>query len=98
MGFPGRSESAGSAGDLGSISGSGRSPREGDGNPLRYSYLENPYGQRNLVDSPWGHKEPDTTFMFTFKQQQLIISYNSINWLISLLLVVSWIMCIAVVS
>ena len=56
------------------------------------------HGQRSLVDSPWGHKEPDTNFMFTFKQQQLIISYNSINWLISLLLVVSSIMCIAAVS
>ena len=30
------------AGDLGSIPGSGRYPREGNGNPLQYSYLENP--------------------------------------------------------
>ena len=28
--------------DLGSIPGSGRSPGEGDGNPLQYSCLENP--------------------------------------------------------
>ena len=28
--------------DLGSIPGSGRSPREGNGNPLQYSYLGNP--------------------------------------------------------
>ena len=28
--------------DVGSISGSGRSPGEGNGNPLQYSYLENP--------------------------------------------------------
>ena len=27
---------------LGSITGSGRSPGEGNGNPLQYSYLENP--------------------------------------------------------
>ena len=27
---------------LGSIPGSGRSPGEGNGNPLQYSYLENP--------------------------------------------------------
>ena len=33
-------ESAYIAGDPGSIPGSGRSPREGDGNPFRYSYLE----------------------------------------------------------
>ena len=45
MGFPGGSEfkaSAQNAGDPGSIPGSGRSPGEGNGNPLQYSYLENP--------------------------------------------------------
>ena len=35
-------ESACSAGDLGSIPGSGKSPGEGNGNPLQYSCLENP--------------------------------------------------------
>ena len=34
--------SACNAGDLGSIPGSGRSPGEGNGNPLWYSCLENP--------------------------------------------------------
>ena len=34
--------SAWNAGDLGSIPGSGRSPGEGNGNPLQYSCLENP--------------------------------------------------------
>ena len=45
MGFPGGSdgkESACSVGDPGSIPGSGRSPGEGNGNPLQYSCLENP--------------------------------------------------------
>ena len=45
MGFPGSSvgkESACSAGDLGSISGSGRSPGEGNGKLLQYSCLGNP--------------------------------------------------------
>ena len=44
-GFPGGSEvkaSASNARDLGSIPGSGRSPGEGNGNPLQYSCLENP--------------------------------------------------------
>ena len=44
-GFPGGSdgkESACSAGDLGLILGSGRSPGEGHGNPLQCSCLENP--------------------------------------------------------
>ena len=43
--FPGGAEvkaSACNAGDLGSISGLGRSPAEGNGNPLQYSCLENP--------------------------------------------------------
>ena len=43
-GFPGGSdseESACNAGDRGLIRESGRSPREGDGNPLQYSCLEN---------------------------------------------------------
>ena len=30
------------AGDMVSIPGSGRSPEEGNGNPLQYSCLENP--------------------------------------------------------
>ena len=34
--------SAGDARDMGSIPGSGRSFRIGDGNPLQYSCLENP--------------------------------------------------------
>ena len=44
MGFPGGSdgkESACDAGDPGSIPGSGRSPGEGNGSPLQYSYLQN---------------------------------------------------------
>ena len=36
-------------GDLGLIPGSGRSPGGGHGNPLQYSCLENPHGQRRLV-------------------------------------------------
>ena len=34
--------SAYNVGDPGSIPGSGKSPGEGNGNPLQYSYLENP--------------------------------------------------------
>ena len=52
MGFPGGSdgkESACNVGDLGSIHGLGRSPGGGHGNPLQYSCLENPHGQRSLV-------------------------------------------------
>ena len=34
--------SAGESGDMGPISGSGRSPGGGNGNPLHYACLENP--------------------------------------------------------
>ena len=39
-------ESACNSGDLGSIPGSGRSPREGNGYSLQYSYLENSMDRR----------------------------------------------------
>ena len=45
MDFPGGSDGKASAynvRDPGSIPGSGRSPGEGNGNPLQYSCLENP--------------------------------------------------------
>ena len=44
-GFPGGSDGKASVcneGDPGSIPGLGRSPGEGNGNPLQYSCLENP--------------------------------------------------------
>ena len=59
-GFPGGSEvkaSASNTGDLGSIPGLGRSPGEGNGNPLQYSGLENPMDG----GAWWGCKESDTT-------------------------------------
>ena len=65
MRFPGSSagkESTCNVGDLGSIPRLGRSPGGGHGNPLQYSCLENPHGQRNLAGySPWGLKESDMT-------------------------------------
>ena len=65
MRFPGISigkESTCDARDLGLIPGLGKSPGEGHGNPLQYSCLENPQGQRNLVGcSPWDRKVSDTT-------------------------------------
>ena len=55
-------ESACATGDLGSIPGLGRSSGGGHGNPLQYSCLENPHGQRSLAGcSPWGREELDTT-------------------------------------
>ena len=65
--FPGGSDGKASVynvGDLGSIPGSGRSPGEGNGNPLQYSCLENPMDRGAWY--PWGHKESDTTEQLHF--------------------------------
>ena len=65
LGFSGSSagkESTCVAGDPGSIPGLQRSPGGGHGNPLQYSCLENPHGQRYLEGySPCGCKELDRT-------------------------------------
>ena len=53
MGFPGVSdgkEFACDVGDLGLNPELQRSPGGGHGNPLQYSCLENPHGQRSLVN------------------------------------------------
>ena len=42
---------AGDMGDMHSIPGSGRSTGEGNGDPLRYSCLENPHGRKSLVQA-----------------------------------------------
>ena len=53
---------AGDITDADSIPGSGRSSGGGNGNPLQYSCLENPHGQRSLVgQSPQTHKEWEMT-------------------------------------
>ena len=53
--------SASNAGDLGPIPGLGRSPGEGNGNPL-HRLPGKFHGWRNLVGyNPWARKEADTT-------------------------------------
>ena len=49
---------AGDTGDAGLIPGSGRSPREGNGNPLNILAWEIPWTEE---PSPWSCKELDTT-------------------------------------
>ena len=74
MGFPGGSEgkvSACNAGDLGLIPGSGRSPGEGNGNPLQYSCLENPMDGR-----VWWATVHRVAKSQTRLSQQLNLTYN----------------------
>ena len=72
-GFPGGldgKESACSVGDLGSISGSGRSPGEGHGNPPQYSCPENPMHRGGWqgticgITTSWTHTHTHTVRMF----------------------------------
>ena len=54
MGFPGSSDGKASVyneGDPGSIPGSGRSPGEGNGNPLQYYCLGNPMDKGGWMGS-----------------------------------------------
>ena len=64
LGFPGGSDGKQftcSEGDLGSVPRLGRFPGGGYGNPVQYSCLENPHGQKTLDGySPWVHKKSDT--------------------------------------
>ena len=76
MGFPGGSEvkaSAWNAGDLASIPGLGRSPGEGNGNPLQYSCLENSMDRGAWWATVHGVAKSGTQLSdFTFK----ILQYN----------------------
>ena len=46
---------------IGSIPGLGRSPREGNGNPLQYSCLENPMNRGTWQATVHGVKKSDMT-------------------------------------
>ena len=66
------------AGSPGSIPGLGRSPGEGNGNPLQYYCLEKSHGQRSLVGySPWGRKESDTTEPLHYWQSNMFFNMLS---------------------
>ena len=59
-----RKASTYTAGDLGLIPGSGRSPAEGNGNPLQYSCLENP------MDTIHRFTELDMNERLHFKEEE----------------------------
>ena len=54
-------ENAGNAADVGSVPGSGRSPGEGNGNPLQCSCLENHMDREPGRIPSMGSHESDTT-------------------------------------
>ena len=64
-------------GDLGSIPGSGRSSGEGNGNPLQYSWLENPRDRGawratvHGVTKSWARRRDKTTTTTTSRKASL---------------------------
>ena len=74
--------SAGDAGGTGSIPGSGRSPEEGDGNPLQDSCLENPmdrgawWAMVHEVTKSWTRLS-DFTFTFHFRALEKAMATHS---------------------
>ena len=83
QGFPGGSngeECTYNVGDLGSISGLGRSLGGGPGNPLYYSCLENPHGQRNMAGySPWSCQQFNMTEQLSTAQDQFLGQEDSLE-------------------
>ena len=68
--------SACNAGDMGSIPGSGRSPGEGNGNPLQHSCLENPMDRGAWWATVHGVTKSQTRlsdFTFPLRQRGILI-------------------------
>jgi len=86
LNFPGGSDSNTSAyneGDLGSILGLGRSPGEGNGNPLQYSCLENPMdggAWQATVHGVTKSRPRLSDFTFTFIPSVRSCSIHSFWW------------------
>ena len=79
--FPGSSDGKASAyntGDLGSIPGLGRSPGEGNGNPLQYSCLENPKDQGAWWATVHGVAKSQTR-LSDFTHYMKVLSYSHVD-------------------
>ena len=70
---------AGDATDMGSIPDSGRSPGQGNGNPLQYSCLENPNEQRNLMGYSTAQDILYYNLMNNYRKIRSVQSLNSVQ-------------------
>ena len=81
MGFPGGSESAFNAGDLGLIPWLGRSPLRGEWQPTTVFLPGDFHGQRSLVGySPWVCKESDMMVWLTLLVESNYELYELIRY------------------
>ena len=99
--FPGGSEdkaSACNAGDPGSISGLGRSPGEGNGNPLQYSCLENPMDKEPGGLQPMGSQRVGHDWATSLHFMLGIICYHHLEILSSFIHPFIWLHQVLVVA
>ena len=90
LGFPGGSdgkESAWNVGDLGSILGSGRSPRERNGYPLQYSCLQNSTDRGTWQATVHGVAKSDTTERLTLSLLLYVFQVPVLCWICDLQIV-----------
>ena len=71
--------STGDARDTGSITGSGRSPGGGNGNPLQYSCLKNPMDRGAWQATVYGVKRADKTERLNMHTQEIEIRSYSLE-------------------
>ena len=74
------SANARDAGDPGSVPGLGRSPGEGNGNPLQYYCLGKPMERGLAGYSSWGHKESDVTYQLKTTKLQKCQGHKIQRW------------------
>ena len=68
----------------------GRFPGGENRNPLQYSCLEKPHGQKSLVGySPWGHKGSDMTEWLSLQHVLFISGAETVMKIVQLLLFVN---------
>ena len=89
-------ESTYSAGDLGLVLGLVRFPWKRTWQPIQYSCLENPHGQKSPAGySPWSCKEPDMTEWLSTAQQllrEVILKESSVFYTQKAVNTKNWIM------